>query len=423
MNSSTRLLIIADVGGEETRHLGDEAMLEANLDALRRLIPGVVFTIVSRDPAWVTKRYGVTAVATFGFPHDPSAITERRALLESLLTDAAKGGREEAIIESTVDAVAGTDGLVVSGGGNLSATWPDLLYERVALLNLARIFGKPTVVLGQTIGPMLGDDGRRQLAAALSSARFVGVRELPSAALAFELGVPPERVWYQSDDALFLEESPAPLQMPAPKSGPSIAVTIDPQVRAAGRNLFGSLIAQLRELSKRTGAHLVLIPHVYGNESAASPSDLTEAHLIAEGVGLPQTVVAEGLDARQAKQVTGDAALVISSRYHPIVFGLAAAVPCIGIYGDDYCRIKLEGALAHAQLERWAITYDDVARGRLVTDALELWHTRDELRCELESRRETWRVEFHERWSAVLRAIDPTTILPSANGSTPGGPV
>ena len=412
MNSSTRLLIIADVGGADARHLGDEAMLEANLDNFRRLIPGVDFTIVSRDPAWAAARYGVKAVATFGFARDSSAVAERRALLEHLLAEAVKGARGEAIIDATIEAVASADALVVSGGGNLSATWPDLLYERVALLNLARTFGKPAVVLGQTIGPRLGDDERELLAAALSSARFVGLRELPSAALAIELGVPPERVWYQTDDALFLEESHAPLPMPARESQPAAVVTIDPQVRAAGGKLFGRLVAQLRELSKTTGAPLVLIPHAYGDELTPAPSDLTEARLIAEAIGLSQTVVAAGLDARQAKQVTRAAALVISSRYHPIVFGLAAAVPCIGIFGDDYCRIKLQGALAHARFEGWAITYEDVVGERLLTNALKLWHARAELRRELEFCREAWLREFRGRWAAILRAIDPATTTP-----------
>ena len=35
MTATLRLLIIADVGGAERRHIGDEAMLEANLDAFR----------------------------------------------------------------------------------------------------------------------------------------------------------------------------------------------------------------------------------------------------------------------------------------------------------------------------------------------------------------------------------------------------
>jgi hypothetical protein len=139
---------------------------------------------------------------------------------------------------------------------------------------------------------------------------------------------------------------------------------------------------------------------------------------LAERLALPHTTIAAGLDARKARQITGSASLIVSSRYHPIVFGLAAGVPSIGIYGDEYCRIKLQGVLAHARLERWTLTYGDVARGELLTNALELWRTRDDVRRALESCREGWRDESRERWAAVLRALDPTQTIPTPGTST-----
>jgi polysaccharide pyruvyl transferase WcaK-like protein len=38
-------------------------------------------------------------------------------------------------------------------------------------------------------------------------------------------------------------------------------------------------------------------------------------------------LVDEALSARQVRWLTGQAALVVSTRYHPVVFGLAAGVP------------------------------------------------------------------------------------------------
>ena len=416
MNSPTRLLVIADVRGEHARHIGDEAMLEANLDAVRKLLPEVAFTIVCSDPAWTTAHYGVDAVATFGFPRASSAAIERAALLDQLLAEAPSWKQVNPAINgslegsrATIAALASADGLVVSGGGNLSSTWPDLLYERVALLHLARLFGKPAILLGQTIGPNLARDEHRRLAETLSSARFVGVRERPSADLALEMGVPTERIWYQSDDALFLETNSGSVSpgIQRPTSAVNrIAVTIDPQVRAASKALFDVFVSQLRKISLTTGAPLILIPHAFGNESAAVPSDLTEANLLAEELALSSTAVAAGLNPREAMRVTGEAALVISSRYHPIVFGLAGGVPSIGIYGDDYCRIKLQGALTHAGLENWTLTYDDVGRGKLSSMARKLWRTRRQIRRQIESRHEAWREEYQRRWTAVLRALD-----------------
>jgi hypothetical protein len=118
------------------------------------------------------------------------------------------------------------------------------------------------------------------------------------------------------------------------------------------------------------------------------------------------------------RQVTGDAALVISTRYHPIVFGLAAGTACIGIYGDEYRRIKLQGALAHARLERWTLTYEEVLGEKLLADALGLWHLRGDVRRELESRREIWHHEYRVRWVAILRALDPAQVLLPADPST-----
>lgn len=403
-----RLLVIADVGGEDARHIGDEAMLEANLEGFRSCIPGVAFTVVTRDPEWTAARYGVEAVAPFGFSRHPAAGAERRAMLDDLPSEASDPPRSSTL--SPLTALAGADALVVSGGGNLSSTWPDLLYERVALLRLAHILGKPAVVLGQTLGPKLEDEERQVLATALATARFVGVREFPSAVLAVELGVSAARIWYQSDDALLPRSGePAPSQ--------AIVVTIDAQMRSLREDAFAALATQLRALSETTGAPLTLVPHLFGGESSGASSDLTEALLLAERIGGEQTTIAPGLDAAQVRTITGAAALVISSRYHPIVFGLGAAVPCLGIFDDDYCRIKLEGALTHAGLERWTVTYDDVAQGELLPKALELWRLRNEVRHTLESCQPAWREESRERWSAILRAL-ATGETPSAEKQT-----
>jgi polysaccharide pyruvyl transferase WcaK-like protein len=375
MTRPYRLLLAADVGGEGQRHIGDEAMLEANLDALRRFFPEAAFTL------------------------------------------AASG-----------QSVQDVDAVVISGGGNLSSSWPHLLHERVALLQLARRFGLPAVVVGQTIGPNLRDEERALLSDALPYVRFLGVRELPSAALALGLGIPPERIWYQCDDAMFLGASEC-LGVPRSASGslPNhseelrgtrgteelVAVTIDPQVRAAGGEVYGALVRQLRELARTAGAPLVLIPHAFGDESPGKPSDLTEARMLAEALALPDTVIAAGLSAREAKRLTGEASLVISTRYHPLVFGLAASVPSLGIYADEYTRVKLQGALMHAGREGWTMSYAAVARGELLPKAVAIWAARAELRAQLATLLPAWREEHDARWSAILRALDPVAALPA----------
>jgi polysaccharide pyruvyl transferase WcaK-like protein len=419
MSPSPRLLIIADVGGEQVRHHGDEAILEANLAAFRRRLPGASFVVATRDPTWIERRYGVGAIGLVGFARGPEAAVERRAMLDRLMEDAASRRGH-----ATIEAVAAADAVVVSGGGNLAAAWPDLLYERAALLKLARRFDKPTIVLGQTIGPALAADERQLLAETLPEARHVGVRDLPSAALARRLGVSAARLWYQCDDAMEFGDETLSIAGGDGVTRPPIAVTIDPQVRAAARGIFEALATQLRALSTATGAPLVLIPHAFGDESAEAPSDLTEARLLADRIGLSSTTILAGLVAAEARRFTSAAGLVVSSRLHPLIFALSGASPCIGIYGDDYCRIKLQGALAHAHRDGWAITYDAVARGGLERLGLDLWRHRLALRPALEARREAWREEARARWAVIVQALDVASpATPAAKGVLFGRPL
>ncbi len=403
MTTPRRLLVIADVGGATTRHIGDEAMFEANVDGLRRAIPNVGISVISRDPDWIEQHYGLEAVPVFGFPGALNAHVERAEMLRELLSglDRVDGNN------ATIAALHRADAVVISGGGNLASSWPDLACERVALLRLADLLGKPTIVLGQTLGPRLGSELHAMLSEALPLARFVGVREIPSAAFAIAIGVRPERVWYQGDDALFFCQ-PAEVGSTHGDGGapPSIVVTIDPQFRASSRERFDSLARQLRELAQSTAATLLLVPHEFGGESRGLPSDLTEARLLAEAIALPGTRIAANIDAATAARLAHSAEIVVSSRYHPLVFAMAAGRPSIGIYGDEYSRIKLQGALAHAGCERWALSYDDVARGELISLALEQWKARDEIRSLLEDKHDAWRDESQRRWAAAVRALD-----------------
>jgi len=411
-----RLLIVADVGGRNARHIGDEAMLEANLDGLRRVAPGAELVVMSRDPEWISEQYGVISVPLFGFPEGTAAHEERVGLMKRLC-DAAGSGAEAG---EPLDAVRSADAVVVSGGGNLSSTWPHLLAERVALLLTAQRLGKPAVVLGQTIGPNLTREESALLSEALRTARFVGVRELPSAALALALGVPLSRLWYQCDDAMFVGRDGAIAVNAEAAAQPVIAVTIDPQFRSRRSDGFPILAAQLRELALSTGASIVLVPHEFGSEAQVALTDMTEARLLADAIGLPGIEIAGDLDARTAARIAANSALVVSSRYHPLVFALAEGTSCIGIFGDEYCRIKLQGALVHAGLERYAIHFDDVADGALLPLALESWRNRERMRRDLARLRERWNDETLRRWNAIGRSLDAEPPADAPSGTIMG---
>ena len=230
---------MADVGADPF-HVGDEAMLVANLAALRRQEPALRVTVIGRSVAGVGERYGVKALAAPAV----SSLTAGRCPRE------------------VAEALDGAGGLFLSGGGNLSSSWPDLLRQRLLLLREARRRGLPVVAGGQTIGPDLATGEWSALAEALAGVACLGVREAPSAALALRLGVSPDRLQYQPDDAFFLAgRAPAAAAAGLP-DGPYVAVTLDPAFAAerARKGLQG-LAVQLAGFVAGSGLRVVFVPH------------------------------------------------------------------------------------------------------------------------------------------------------------------
>ena len=364
------LVVVADVGGE-SYHVGDEAMMEANLEQLRRQDPVVQFKVIGR-----------------------AAVAMHEREVAAILADAG--------------------GLFISGGGNLSSSWPALVHQRVLWMREARRRRLPIVTGGQTIGPDLSAAQRAALAEILPQIEILGVRELASAALALELGMPPERLTYQPDDAFFLTaQPPAGRQARDPALDEAfLAITLDPSfgvpVHRAG---LGRLAAQLARVASESGLQPVFLPHVgplgsLGNEDGRV------------GIELRRLLRTEGLDcklfpvmpAAATAWVTQRAALVVSSRYHPLVFGTAAAVPCLGIYRDAYTRVKLRGALTHVGMAPWCVSATAAEEGSLLAGCRHLWRRRDELRETLSQARDRLAPREAQRWRALrARSMGPAT--------------
>lgn len=412
--TASAALIIGDVGSTAGFHVGDEAMLEA----LVKAPDGPAWTVVSLDPAATSARLGVPAVPRLGFATGEDAAAERDARLAEVLAFDAAGGAPAG--DPAVQVLAALDkvqGLVVAGGGNLSSSWPEHVYERVALIRLARRRGLPVVVSGQTLGPRLAERERELLAGALREAALVGVRERDSQLLALDLGVPASRLKLQLDDAFLLGEGDA-LEETVPE--PFIAVTMCTLgLPAVEDELLAGLSAQLAAIARHTGAPVVLMPH-QGALDGSSSHDVR----VAEDLGhrlriLDASAVTTGiLTPAQTAQLTRRAALVITSRYHPLVFALSGGVPAIGIYLDEYTRTKMCGALEFAGLEDWSLHVQLAAGGLLTDAALELWERRSEVSACLAGVQPSWREAAAAHLNEVVATIGdgagPSGALPPA---------
>ncbi|MRX43099.1 polysaccharide pyruvyl transferase family protein [Agromyces kandeliae] len=335
------VVAIGDVGVVDgMMHIGDEAMFEAAVEALRRRGVREV-TAISAAPADSASRFGVGAIGRIGFTGTRSAMRQRLDAVRS----AAGGARTLAGDDpamAVIEAVAAADGVLIAGGGNLASNWPAHVFERAALGAIADRLGRPLVVSGQTIGPWLDAADRDLVSGLLRSARLVGTREHASLRLAHAIGVPPERLAANRDDASFLG-----VDDPETDGGacePYVLASLSIHLGGRPRDeTIGGLAAALDGLADRSGTRVRFHPHYGSLDPSVDAGDEVLHAAVRDAMRTPADLLQPG-DPRAAARLAREAAMLVTSRYHPAVFAAPLGVPVAAVSADEYTDVKLRGA-------------------------------------------------------------------------------
>lgn len=162
----TRKIVLSGYYG--FRNSGDEAVLRSILTALETegRLAGIAYEpiVLSADPAWTTRMYGVRAVPRMKLAEVRKAIRESHGL--------------------------------ISGGGSLlqDATGPASIPYYLGIIKLAQWMRKPTFVYAQGVGPVNRKVFRPMIAWVFKRCRYISVRDMESAELLHSMGLRAERV-------------------------------------------------------------------------------------------------------------------------------------------------------------------------------------------------------------------------------------
>ena len=414
------ILVVGDVGAWSVLHAGDEAMLDAAVTEMSARLD-VRWTVVSAEPVESAARYGMPAVPHFGFPAGASDQLREARLVEIL--EAARGDRPLELGDpalATLDAVAGSDAVLIAGGGNLAAAWPQQVYERAALAGAATALSVPVVLTGQGLGPQFTERLGALVAGALTSARFVGVREARSAALAAQLGVHEDRIWCATDDAAFLTDEVFDLRTVGVTEGQFVAVTFSAYGGFTPESDFVDRLAHLLDvLVDETGLDVLLVPHL---SAVASLGHDEQFHQVLLHAAKSDRILTTGpLPPRQLAWIAGQAALVVSNRYHPVVFALHRGVPVVALCVDDYTEQKIRGSMEMMGVADWALAAS--APVEVIIEAIaECWRRRDELHDVLVVRARSQQELKTRYWDTLCEALagGPVGISALTAGGTSG---
>lgn len=403
-----RVLVLADVGAH-SYHVGDEAVAQTAVQELtsRGWEPVVVTHGCHRAGDYL----GIEVWKGLVWPND------RRVVLpafQDVVNRVCESGQAERGTSCSVaheealalrQAIEGVDAVLVAGGGNFSSRFDWLLYERLATLTVAGAFGRPAVVSGQTFGPTLVPTDVEPIVKAMNACAVVGFREERSVALG-RLVQGTDVVRNCLDDAQFFAiddtERHAGVVCESPTTLRRIVATFAPAPRHVDPGAFASFIAaELDELVSRTGAEVTMVPHKAS--WSGSLEDEGVARMIADASQSGSIRVEPVTTARAAAELTGMADLVITSRYHPVVFSLARATPVLALAADDYGDVRMDGVAARWGLGGWTIPLTELDPGDLADAAMTVWDARRPLKQHLEALRTPMR-GFHRDWWDVLDA-------------------
>lgn len=391
-----RIVAIGDIGVvDDMIHIGDEAMFGALVAALRsRGVESI--TGISSNPAESAARYGIEAVEPIGFGAD-------RAQNEARMRDAL-GPAADPRARAVVDAVRAADAVVVAGGGNMTSLWPHHVVERATLGAIAAALGKPLVVTGQTIGPVLDPADSALVAGLLESARLVGLREPSSLELVRGLGISPSpssaslsassaAAELTIDDASYLVDEPA-------ARGDYCLVSLASHVGAADRD---AVVREAAALLDGLGMPVRFLAHFGSLVPGESRGDSVMHDRVIEAMQTPATVVTP-TDSEAAARLARGASLVVSSRYHPVVFAVPAGVPALGIPVDGYTGVKLRGALGNFGQDG-LLPVDELVAGRGGAVASGLLARADEIGSRAEQLATSKRAASADWWDRVVAAL------------------
>jgi hypothetical protein len=224
-----------------------------------------------------------------------------------------------------------------------------------------------------------------------------------------------------TDDATFLAGVAAAQDAGRQPQGhrPYIAATVAPPTAENdddGRYL-AELAAVLDTAAEATGLDVLLVPHVgsLSTDSSSLPPPRADQLSHQQLVELQQSGRIHALPllpAREVAAVTRSAELVLTSRYHPAVFALAAGVPTVALTVDTYSDIRLLGAMGNWGMQDFVVPLPGLYTGVLSSAIDSAWQQRTSLRAGLLEAVPVRRSEAAQWWDAVALALSGGNPVP-----------
>ena len=287
-------------------NIGDEAILEVIISILRHRIPEVRIVVLSADPDYTGRTFGVEAVSR---THLPSIIRTLKSA-----------------------------DLLISGGGGLlqdTTSFRSVAYY-LSIMEAALLIGKKVAVFAQGMGPLHRPLALRWVKRVLNRVDLISVRDSISADFLAELGIN-KNVRIAADPVFSLrpaneEEITSFWRSEGVDIGEKdllvgVALRPFPQGPSLGAEIFETIMQACLYLEDKYGARFVFLPYHL-------KKDLPLAKKIASGLSQQSLVIERAITAREMISLIGGLDLLLGMRLHALIFAAISGVSFVALPYD-----------------------------------------------------------------------------------------
>lgn len=427
--------ILIENGGYRLTNMGDLAMLQIAVLRLKALWPGASIEVFTTNPDLLTKFCPEVRplVLAGSFKWLPSLVVRLHQLIPSyaarqhisefewklhrylpfltrpiLRRKLKKISMDNTCFNSLVRAVEAADLVVASGGGYITDFFEPKATRTLEILNLATWLDKPTVMLGQGLGPLQNPELWTKAKLLLPRVDLISLRENRTGMpLLDSLGVSRTRVTTTGDDAIELA-----YQGRSTERGDGLGVN----VRVTG---YSSVNTDALEIVRSALQYVAreksvpLIPVPIANYQTEDDPKAIQKLLVGydddsdggQDLNTPLKVIEQ----------IGRCRVVVTGSYHAGVFALAQGIPVVGLAKSKYYVDKLLGLAQQFGTGCEVVFMDDERLQENLIFAIDnAWRLAEEVRAQLlESARQQVQLG-HAAYQQVYKLVESRRAVSSS---------
>jgi len=307
---------------------GDEAILHAMLQALRGVIPGLEVTVLSREPGYTAREFGVRSVSR----DNPWRVF--KALREA--------------------------DMLISGGGGLlqDVTSPQSIIYYLGVVAMARLLGKPVFFYAQGIGPVRTAVGRLSVRLVANHVNVITVRDPDSKSELADMGVKRPQIHVTADPVLGLEpfltdsnKGKEILSLLGVGSGPVAGISV---IQWKGLSGYKEAVARVADDLTEEGWQVLLIP-------MHCPVDIDACREVAALMREKPFLLGSETKYKELLAVAANLDLAVGMRLHFLIFSAIFGVPVVGISYDPKVNRFLQSLGLPAGLNTEDLEYNKLS--------------------------------------------------------------